>query len=948
MKKQNISIIALCCILMSMTYLFDSCVKEDTFIKATIETSQVTSITEATATCGGFISDDGGSDVTARGICWNTSPNPTVENDTTIDAAGTGPFTSVIKGLSPFKTYYVRAYATNRGGTAYGLQMTFTTKTLTFTTIPASFIMAESVISGGMISSDGDSLTILDRGVCWSMLPYPTITDSSTHDGRGKGSYTSTLIGLKPFTTYFARAYVTNSVGTTYGNDISFTTQNGIVGFTTEPATTITATTAFLSANITGDGGSLISECGFCYSTSTVPSLTNKKIFSGGNSGIISLSLSELTANTTYHVWTYGINNVDTTFSNEVIFKTKDGIIGLNTPAASLISASDATITSAITDDGGSQISECGFCWSTINKPSLANKKIYTGEKSGIISVELSELSANTNYYVWAYGINKIDTTYSDRIILTTRDGVTRFSDPVLSSNGTTTAIFNGAITDNAGSPVTECGFSWHSSLNPAEEFQQKATAINNGAFSCTLFGLTSETMYYVRAYAKNGVGISYSNEVSFTTEPETTGDGSLNNPFFVNQAISKQGETSPKWVFGYIVGSVKSGINAGNPINGNDDISWTSAHMNNTLVVAAKSQESNWSRCLVVNLPAGSAIRESANLVDNPTNFGRVLGVYGTFENYLGGAGVTVASGSAGEYWLDHQPVLVEGNGTQAQPYTVAQVKAKQNETAKWVSGYIVGYIYTTTSPYTYTYSATGAGSTNILIADSPTETVDGNCVPVQLPIGVIRDGLSLSTKPANLGKRVTLKGDLLAYFSVPGVKTLTAYTLEGETPVVEPTPIFSEAFSGTLGAFSPISVVGAQLWAGSSYGAIMNGYVNSTCNTNEDWLISPAINLIGKSSAVLSFMHTINKGLVANLSSNHTVWVSNNYYSGAPSTATWTKVSIPTYPGGADWTFVSSGNIALPATVLGNSNCRIAFKYLCSTTEASTWEIKSLNIVP
>jgi len=57
---------------------------------------------------------------------------------------------------------------------------------------------------------------------------------------------------------------------------------------------------------------------------------------------------------------------------------------------------------------------------------------------------------------------------------------------------------------------------------------------------------------------------------------------------------------------------------------------------------------------------------------------------------------------------------------------------------------------------------------------------------------------------------------------------------------------------------------------------------------------------------------------------------------------------VTIPIYPSGASWTLVNSGNIALPASVLGNSNCRIAFKYLSTTLEASAWEIKTLKIVP
>ena len=91
----------------------------------TVTTNAVTNITETTATCGGNVTSDGGATVTARGVCWSTSENPTVSNNHTNDGTGTGSFISSITGLSPGTTYYVRAYATNSAGTAYGEQRTF-------------------------------------------------------------------------------------------------------------------------------------------------------------------------------------------------------------------------------------------------------------------------------------------------------------------------------------------------------------------------------------------------------------------------------------------------------------------------------------------------------------------------------------------------------------------------------------------------------------------------------------------------------------------------------------------------------------------------------------------------------------------------------------------------------------------------------------------------------
>lgn len=92
---------------------------------ATVSTTAISSIGRLTASSGGNVTADGGASVTARGVCWSTSSNPTTSNSNTTDGTGTGSFTSSLTSLSPGTTYYVRAYATNSVGTAYGGQLDF-------------------------------------------------------------------------------------------------------------------------------------------------------------------------------------------------------------------------------------------------------------------------------------------------------------------------------------------------------------------------------------------------------------------------------------------------------------------------------------------------------------------------------------------------------------------------------------------------------------------------------------------------------------------------------------------------------------------------------------------------------------------------------------------------------------------------------------------------------
>jgi len=93
----------------------------------TVTTTVISEITATTATGGGEVTNDGNASVTERGVCWSTTATPTISDNKTSDGTGTGSFTSSLTGLTAITTYYVRAYATNSEGTAYGEQTTFTT-----------------------------------------------------------------------------------------------------------------------------------------------------------------------------------------------------------------------------------------------------------------------------------------------------------------------------------------------------------------------------------------------------------------------------------------------------------------------------------------------------------------------------------------------------------------------------------------------------------------------------------------------------------------------------------------------------------------------------------------------------------------------------------------------------------------------------------------------------
>jgi uncharacterized protein (TIGR02145 family) len=155
---------------------------------------------------------------------WNTSGNPTVNSNRVPSGAGTGVYTATITGLSAGSNYYVRAYAINNFGISYGVDIPFTTL-FGLATLTTNNVITQSTTasSGGNITDNGGS-TVTARGVVWNTTGIPTISDSKTTDGSGTGSYVSNMTGLSPSTTYYVRAYVTNSLGTAYGNELTLTT----------------------------------------------------------------------------------------------------------------------------------------------------------------------------------------------------------------------------------------------------------------------------------------------------------------------------------------------------------------------------------------------------------------------------------------------------------------------------------------------------------------------------------------------------------------------------------------------------------------------------------------------------------------------------------------------------------------------------------------------------
>ena len=358
---------------------------------------------------GNVTSDGSSSSTINRGICYGTTANPTTNQ--TAAGTGTGTFSVNLSGLQGGVTYYARAYATNDNGTRYGEDVTFTLPLAEVTTNTTPNISTNGIFISGEVT-DGGVSAITARGICYGTAENPTIANDTVRTAAGTGTFTcslpKTLLGN---TTYHARAFATNSEGTVYGDDVDFTL----------PMATVTTGTAAMNGmnvdvtgNVTDTGITSITARGICWGTAAEP--TTQVAAATNGAGEFTVSISGLENNVKYYLRAYATNAQGTVYGTDIEFTCTMPVPTVTTGTITIDTTNNtATIAAEITDDGGSEITARGVCWSLSENPTIDDNAVPYESADDAFTVDIENLEHTVTYYVRAYATNESGTGYGEQ-----------------------------------------------------------------------------------------------------------------------------------------------------------------------------------------------------------------------------------------------------------------------------------------------------------------------------------------------------------------------------------------------------------------------------------------------------------------------------------------------------------------------------------------------------
>ena len=392
------------------------------------------------------------------------------------------------------------------------------------TGLPENITETSLTIKGTIIKTGGSK--IISYGHCWAESENPTIDNNKTNlgDTEAVGDFTSTLTQLVPGKKYYIRAYAVNSTGAAYSEQTTVK-----IPFIVKPTVATLAISGLckdsvvLNGEITNDGDGNIKEHGFYWGyTENTEYKQSVKLPSNSKETKFAYTKKNLLSDTTYYYKAYAVNEKGESCGEVKKFKSLDknfieGVPVVETNEATNITTSSATLNGIITDCGDTKVIQRGFYFGT--SENSMTKKIIESTDS-IMVLNLTGLSDATKYYFKAFAVNQKGENCGTVNSFTTAEGK---QPTVVTANATDisyeNATLKGVVVDAGDFEIIEYGFYYGTTENSMVKF------VGDGSYdnmSVTVGDLTTNTLYYYKAYATTKKGEAYGNVQTFTTLDES------------------------------------------------------------------------------------------------------------------------------------------------------------------------------------------------------------------------------------------------------------------------------------------------------------------------------------------------------------------------------------------------------------------------------------------
>ena len=382
-------------------------------------------------------------------------------------------------------------------------------------------ITSTSAIGGGNITSDGNS-DVISRGVCWSLEPNPTTKDSKTEEGSGDGQFVSNISGLDAGTTYHVRAYATNSVGTAYGADMSFSTLGEAPECITQPATNISPTAVTLNGTI--NANHVTTSVTFEYGPTSEYGQTISAVqspVSGNSITNVSVSITGLAEGTTYHFRVKAINSIGSDEGEDMTFTTSGQAPEATTQLPTNVTTVTATLNGSVNANQSSTV--VTFEYGPTNaygSTVTVTPSPVTGNSSTVVSAGITGLTPGMVYHYRIKAVSSLGTDYGEDMTITTVGQVPIAITQQASNVQVSTATMNGTVNANHLPTVFSFEYGLTSSYgNTASPASNQVTGTADVRVSINPVGLTGGTIYHYRVVATNLLGTTYGDDVTFITD---------------------------------------------------------------------------------------------------------------------------------------------------------------------------------------------------------------------------------------------------------------------------------------------------------------------------------------------------------------------------------------------------------------------------------------------